>query len=241
VITDAIDDWDRGILSFDGLKALCGDEDVLVYHYDAEKEFTPGDVSRRTVSEVIDSVLENDLSGFPYYLRDNWQLCDKYDEIMRAHTVPSYFFDWFRFLPAFMRMPYPRIFIGPKGAITPLHVDVWDTHAWLSQLEGRKRWLLFPPEDRKYLYDYQVRCEKPDLAKFPLYEKASPLECTIGPGDTVFVPSRWAHWVQSLDPGVSLTYNYMGPGCLASCTTHTIKDVLARIGRRLRPGRLAEA
>ncbi len=241
VITDAIDDWDKEVLSFEGLKKLCGDEEVLIYHYDAEKEFTPGDVTRRSLRELIDSIREHDLSEFPYYMRDNWQLPDKYDELMQAHSVPEYFFDWYRLLPPFMRMPYPRIFIGPEGAITPLHVDVWGTHAWLSQLEGRKRWLMFDPADAGYLYDYEVRCEAPDLEKFPLYAKAQPLECTIGPGDTVFVPSNWAHWVQSLEPGVSLTYNYMGPGCFAPCLTNTMKDVAARISRRLRPRRLAEA
>ena len=82
-------------------------------------------------------------------------------------------------------------FVGPKGAMTPLHVDVWFTHAWLSQLEGRKRWLIFPPGDSQYLYDYQVRCENPDLERFPLYARARPLECTIGPGDTVRVKERF--------------------------------------------------
>ncbi len=234
VITDAIEDWKKDAFSFDGLKGLCGDEEVLIYHYDADKEFTPGDTRSRPLRELIDQVVANDLESFPYYMRDNWQLCDKYPELMEAHSVPAYFFDWFRLLPAFMRMPYPRIFVGPKGAMTPLHVDVWFTHAWLSQLEGRKRWLIFPPRDSQYLYDYQVRCENPDLERFPLYARARPLECTIGPGDTVFVPSRWSHWVESLDPAISLTYNYMGPGCFRSCLKNIVADFFARVSRRLR-------
>jgi ribosomal protein L16 Arg81 hydroxylase len=241
VITDAMDDWNEEVFSFDSLGALCGDEEVRVHHYDADREFTPDDVSRRSLRELIDSCLQEDFKSFPYYMRDNWQLCDKYPELMDAHSVPEYFFDWFRLLPPFMRMPYPRIFIGPRGAVTPLHVDVWDTHAWLSQLEGRKRWLMFPPEDNKYLYDCAVRCESPDLERYPLYAKTSPLESTIGPGDTIFVPSKWAHWVESLEPAISLTYNYMGPGCFKPCLTNTFLDLSARVSRRLHTRNLAEA
>jgi hypothetical protein len=142
---------------------------------------------------------------------------------MTAHRVPRYFFDWFKLVPPALRMPYPRIFIGPRGAITPLHVDVWGTHAWLSQLVGEKRWLLYPPEQEKYLYGYKVRVERPDLQRHPLFRNAKPLECTIRTGDTIFVPSRWSHWVESLQPGISLTYNYMGPGCFGVTLAQWLK------------------
>lgn len=241
VITDAMDNWNTSTIDFDGLTTLCGDEEVLVWRYDPDREFTPGDVKYCELREFIDNVRDADITTFPYYLRDNWQLCDKYSELMDAHSVPEYFFDWFRYLPAMFRMPYPRIFIGPKGAVTPLHIDVWNTHAWLSQIEGRKRWLMFSPDDAPNIYDCAVRCESPDLEKHPLYARARPLECIIEPGDTVYVPSGWAHWVESLAPGVSLTYNYMGPGCFGSCLKNTAIDVAGRASRRLRRSAPAEA
>ena len=92
VITDAIENWKKDVFSFDNLKALCGDEEVLIYHYDADKEFTPGDTRRRPLRELIDQVVANDLETFPYYRRDNWQLCHKYPQLMEAHSVPAYFF-----------------------------------------------------------------------------------------------------------------------------------------------------
>ena len=135
-------------------------------------------------------------------------------------------------MPAFLRLIYPRIFIGPKGALTPLHHDIWETHAWLAQLVGRKRWILFPREQRELLYSYKVRLDCPDFEQFPLLRNAKPVECTIGPGDTIFVPSGWAHQVTSLDATISITHNFMGPGCLWSSISHSIKDrVLHRIKR----------
>ncbi|MGI9305299.1 MAG: cupin-like domain-containing protein [Gammaproteobacteria bacterium] len=218
VITDAIDGWkDKPIWTFEHLRKSCGDTPVRIHHYDQEREFTDDGVSHVSLAEYIDGITSRDWKDYPYYLRDNWRLFHEHSALMSGHTVPKYFFDWFKLLPSFLRMPYPRIFLGPKGAVTPLHVDVWDTHAWLSQLQGRKRWVLFSPEQGKYLYDYKVRVESPDLDLFPLYAKVHPVEATIAPGDTIFVPSRWAHWVESLDPAISITYNFMGPGCLMPC------------------------
>ena len=90
-----------------------------------------------------------------------------------------------------MRLEYPTIFVGPKGAITPLHHDIWKTHSWLAQLVGRKHWILFSPDEKKFLYEYNVQPHNPDLEKFPLFRNTKPLECIIGPGDLIFVPSGW--------------------------------------------------
>jgi hypothetical protein len=55
------------------------------------------------------------------------------------------------------------------------------------------------------------------LERFPLFKKAKGVECTIGPGDLLIVPGNWLHWVISLDPTLSLTHNYMGPGNFWPC------------------------
>jgi ribosomal protein L16 Arg81 hydroxylase len=226
VITDAIEDWRaRSSWTFDYFRSRYGGTPVVVYRYHEEDEFTPDAVEHISLAEYIDRITSMDWHSYPCYLRDNWKLFYAHRDLMTDHHVPKYFFDWFKLLPAFMRLPYPRIFIGPKGAITPLHVDVWGTHAWLSQLVGRKQWILFSPDQRHLLHDYKVRVEKPDLERFPLFRQTKPVECTIGPGDTIFVPSGWAHWVVSLESGISLTYNYMGPGCFASCLSNALQTL----------------
>ena len=153
---------------------------------------------------------------------------------MQDYSVPKYFFDWFAFLPGFMRLIYPRIFIGPRGAITPLHLDIWGTHAWLAQLVGRKRWILFPKDQQSFLYNCRVQPQSPDLQRFPLFRNAKPVECTIGPGDLIFVPGGWAHEVTSLDATISITHNFMGPGCLTQSVTGSMKEmVFDRLKRKL--------
>src|SRR2546426_2235846 len=226
VITDAMEEWKaRSSWTFDYLRSRYGATPVVVHRYHREDEYTPEAVEHMTLAEYIDRITTNDWDSYPCYLRDNWKLFLMHKDLMSDHTVPKYFFDWFKLLPTFMRLPYPRIFMGPKGAITPLHADIWSTHAWLSQLVGRKRWILFSPDQRQFLHNYKVRVEQPDLERFPLFRQAKAVECTIGPGDTIFVPSRWAHWVISLEAGISLTYNYMGPGCFGSCLANAVQPL----------------
>jgi hypothetical protein len=224
VITDAIDSWSaRSLWTFDFFKSFYGDVETRVYRYDPATQFTAGAIRNVRLGDHIDNVQRYDWSAYPYYLRDDWRLIHEHAELRTHYEKLEYFFDWFQLFPEFMRMPYPRLFIGPRGAITPLHVDVWRTHAWLTQFVGRKRWILFPPDQEHLLYGCSVRVDEPDFAKHPLFRAAKPVEATVGPGDTIFVPTGWPHYVVSLDATLSLTGNYMGPGCFRSCLSNTFR------------------
>jgi hypothetical protein len=235
VITDAFEDWPaRNKWTFDYFRARYGHLSTTVYRYDPDNEFTPGDVARIRLGDYIDKAESQEWVEFPYYLRDDWRIIHDHPELRCDYTRLPYFFDWFGLLPPFMRMPYPRLFIGPKGARTPVHVDVWRTHAWLSQLVGRKRWVFFQPDQEKLLYGCKVRIDRPQLDLYPIYRHARPIEATIGPGDTIFAPSGWAHWVVSLEPSLSLTGNYMGPGCFRSCIPNIFQTfIVDRVHARI--------
>jgi len=233
VITGAIDGWRaRSAWTLDYFRSRYGDTSITVHRLDGV-HYRPDGTETMHLCSFIDAIETNDFETYPRYVRDDWRLFATHQELLRDYEVPKYFFDWFVFLPPFMRLIYPRIFIGPKGALTPLHMDIWRTHAWLAQLVGRKRWVLFPPDQEKLLYGYSVQPRKPDLKKFPLFANARPVECTIGPGDLIFVPSGWAHEVTSLDATVSITHNYMGPGCFQSSVTGSVKMTLDRVKMRL--------
>ena len=228
VITDAMDGWNaRSAWTFDFFKSRFGSDPVKTYRYQGDK-YRPDAAIQMQLADYIDAILTQDWDSFPYYIRDNWALLTAHPELAVDYRFPKYFFDWFTLLPGFLRLPYPRIFIGPKGALTPLHQDIWGTHAWLSQLVGRKRWILIPPDQANLLYDHRVQPDGPDFERFPLFRKATPIECTLRPGETIFVPSQWHHWVVSLDPTISLTSNYMGPGCFAPSLTNAIRELLLK-------------
>uniref|UniRef100_UPI00358F0BC7 HSPB1-associated protein 1 n=1 Tax=Myxine glutinosa TaxID=7769 RepID=UPI00358F0BC7 len=102
------------------------------------------------------------------------------------------------------------LWIGSDGAGTPCHQDTYGCNLVL-QIQGRKRWTLFPPEDAQFLYPTRLPYEEssvfsrvdvtqPDLAGFPCFCAAHPHVVTLNPGEVLFVPPKWWHDVECLDP-----------------------------------------
>nr|XP_040025984.1 HSPB1-associated protein 1 homolog isoform X2 [Gasterosteus aculeatus aculeatus] len=102
------------------------------------------------------------------------------------------------------------LWVGSARANTPCHLDSYGCNLVL-QVEGRKRWHLFPPEDTAHLYPTripyeessvfsQVHVVRPDLSRFPLFRGSRAHEVTLEPGQVLFVPRHWWHYVESLDP-----------------------------------------
>lgn len=116
----------------------------------------------------------------------------------------------FKPLDGILREPLPgeaSLFMGPKGAFSPLHFD--GGNVVIVQLLGTKRVILIRPEEFRYLYvDREkslsmVDVAVPDYNKFPLYRFAHPVEVIVPPGSALFVPVGWFHYVESLSPSFS--------------------------------------
>jgi tRNA wybutosine-synthesizing protein 5 len=65
----------------------------------------------------------------------------------------------------------------------------------LVQVSGTKRIILFPPSDVDFLYmkgdkSQVLEVDNPDLNKYPLFIKAKRYECTLQPGDAIFIPCK---------------------------------------------------
>ena len=103
---------------------------------------------------------------------------------------------------------YSAVYIGPEGSLSALHRDYWNTHGYLSQIQGRKRAILFSPKDSEFLYGGNVDPENPDFDRFPLFEQATPYECVIEPGDTLLTPANWWHHVRGLAKSITVSHNF---------------------------------
>ena len=107
-----------------------------------------------------------------------------------------------------------RLWLSSPGTRVPMHRDV--AHNIFIQLAGRKRFLLYPSAASPWLYSNpftsglpnysRIDPERPDYDTFPLSRAVRPLEVVLGPGDAIFLPSRWWHLVRSLE--VSLSVNF---------------------------------
>lgn len=115
-------------------------------------------------------------SSIPFYttpdvFRDDWM-----NAYYTAHTD-----DDFRF-----------VYMGAKGTFTPLHRDVYTSYSWSTNVVGRKRWWLFPPNQTQYLFMkhrkqsmYDVR--NVNTKDFPDFHLARPIVIEQEEGETIFV------------------------------------------------------
>lgn len=220
VLTDVTAEWPcRARWSLDFFAREHGDLEVSVDDGRKEK-------MRTTMREYIERFEEfardaeasaaRDPAGRPGvpvpYLR-TWNFEDDAPELSDGfpHDSP-YFRDFFQTLKPTWRPPFTWLFLGPRGAATRLHVDVWHTDAWLTMIRGSKKFVMFHPAHLPLIHDEAtgtyVDLHAPDLAKFPRFRDATPIEFTLEEGETVYIPRKWPHYAVALDHGVSLTVNF---------------------------------
>lgn len=110
--------------------------------------------------------------------------------------------DWRAFV-ADARAIDSTLWIGSAGAFTPAHYDSYGCN-WVAQLDGRKRWRLFAPSSAD-MPATRVPFEESTvwLAK-DVRQCAGGFETTLEPGDVLFVPHRYWHFVESLTDSVSV-------------------------------------
>jgi hypothetical protein len=103
---------------------------------------------------------------------------------------------------------------APDTISTLLHRDSGD--AFLGQIIGRKRLILFAPDETKFLYTYKsYNRDQPcwynawerDFETYPLARNATPLEFTLHPGELLVIPRGWFHTVKALDVTMSVGYH----------------------------------
>ncbi|HHH49968.1 MAG TPA: cupin-like domain-containing protein [Saprospiraceae bacterium] len=106
---------------------------------------------------------------------------------------------------------FPFMFFGGEGATVGLHYDIDLSHIFLNQLHGRKRVVLFAPDQSINIYHHPfsvasyIDVNNPDYDLFPALEKAVGYECIVNPGETLFMPSGYWHYIEYLDSGFSMS------------------------------------
>lgn len=105
---------------------------------------------------------------------------------------------------------YPGFFwYGPKGTITPLHHDL--TNNFMAQVKGRKLVRMVPPSYLPHIYNYRhcyssVDLGNIDYTKFPAMRNVRMIDVILEPGDLLFLPIGYWHYVRGLDISITMTF-----------------------------------
>ncbi|MCH9685782.1 MAG: cupin-like domain-containing protein [Deltaproteobacteria bacterium] len=111
------------------------------------------------------------------------------------------------------------LWIQPRGHRTGLH---WDSfNSLISVIRGRKRVLLFSPDQIERLYPCHVTGSRdfsrgswsrmdvfePDFEQFPAAREASYHEVFVEPGQSLLIPRHWWHAVENLGtPTIAVSF-----------------------------------
>lgn len=222
IVTDAMTGWQaREKWTFDFFRERYGNEQVIV----SDQLLRPDVVRKVNFGEYLKyctnpeaSALSAITGGRPLYLT-HFSPFSRHPELLADFSEPYFIENGYAGLTGPLRGWYfdnfSWVFVGPRGTISPLHIDLFGTHAWLAQIAGRKRVTLFSPEDAPFLYDGQFDPLNYDPERFPLLEKTKPMVTVLEPGEVIFIPAGWVHHVVSLEPSISLTFNFANTSNLA--------------------------
>ncbi|KAH9838186.1 Clavaminate synthase-like protein, partial [Teratosphaeria destructans] len=130
--------------------------------------------------------------------------------------------------------PLLNAWLGPRGTKTPLHTDPHQNV--LCQVVGYKYIRLYPPHESARLYPLGVddnglcmdntssidiaRVRRPPLGletevvgaaeeihtRYPLFADAEFVEGILAPGECLYIPLGWWHYVESLSTSFSVSF-----------------------------------
>lgn len=175
------------------------------YRYDARDGLR---TETMTFADFSRKAFQTGGEGRYYYMQDDVRV---FPPLMDVTRLPAEF-DGIAFTQK-------KLWVSGAESITSLHYDPIETLLW--QLQGSKRFVLFPPGVREY-YPYgwrtkssflsQVSIDEPDYQQHPLFRRAVRHEVEVHPGDVIYIPLGWWHEVHSLGRiNVSVNYRWFAP------------------------------
>jgi len=105
----------------------------------------------------------------------------------------------------------PFMFFGGEGSVTRNHIDIDMSHVFITQFQGIKRVWLFPWEQSDFMYKLPynfhslTQIKNPEYRKYPALLYLNGYEAIIRPGETLYIPSGWWHYIQYDTEGYSIS------------------------------------
>lgn len=204
VIEHLIDDWpaySRWNLSY--IKEIAGEKTVPLYddrpvsHKDGFNEAH----TKMKMSDYID-LLQSKPTNYRIFLYNLMK------EVPQLHND----FKWPEIGLRLVKQ-LPMLFFGGENAKVFMHFDIDYSNILHFHFHGKKRCILFAPNETKYLYKVpyslisreDIDFDNPDFQKFPKLKEVKGFVCELNHGETLYMPEGYWHYMKYVTPGFSMS------------------------------------
>lgn len=192
----------RSKWTLDYIQSVAGD--VLVPVYDSkrstDRKHQHAAAAKMPLREYFDLLRagENDLRLFFF------NLIAAVPEMRRDFAFPDLGLKLFKKLPV--------LFMGGKGAKVQMHFDIDLADILLCHFGAKKRVLLIPPEQTRFMYHvpfsfsalFDVDFGTPDFGKYPALRHLRPFYTELNHGDVLYMPPGYWHYITYDDISFSM-------------------------------------
>jgi len=188
--------------SIDYFKQVAGDKIVPLYNCVPSKDHKHQHAS--AVTMPLRDYLERLEQGKKDLRLFFYNILSGAPELTKDFSYPEIGLNFFKKLPV--------LFIAAKGTKVQMHFDIDYADIFLCHFGGKKRVVLFPPEQTKYMYHvpfsfsslFDVDFDTPDYKKYPAINYLQGEEVELNHGDILYIPPGYWHYIVYEEFGMSM-------------------------------------
>jgi len=107
----------------------------------------------------------------------------------------------------------PMLFFGGENSRVFMHYDIDYSNILHFHFHGKKRCVLFAPNQTPFLYKVphalisreDIDFDHPDFEKWPALKKAEGFVCELNHGEMLYMPEGYWHYMKYVTPGFSMS------------------------------------
>ena len=192
--------WEKW--SYDYFKEIAGNEMVDIYgrEEDSQNHAASPPVGRMTFGEYLD-LISSKPTELRLFLFNLIKLRPELkNDVLFNDVTGGKVLQW---------LPY--MFFGGEGSATRNHFDIDMSHVFISQFQGAKRIWLFPNDQSDLMYKLPynfhsiANLKSSSLEEYPGLKYLDGYEAVINPGETLYMPAGWWHYIQYETEGYSIS------------------------------------
>jgi lysine-specific demethylase 8 len=182
--------------------------DAVVPYVDNFKD-RGGELEYATIREVVDKLDSGTLkyAKFCGLMHEHPELCKDFQWDVNKTLLPERTF-----------LSSMQFFLGGAGTKTLTHCAI--SLNVFVQIYGQKRWVIYPPSvtpaihpvmDRAPYFRSSASFEEPDPLVDNRYGRYPGYECTLEPGDIMYNPPYYWHYVSNPTVSIGVSFKYQNP------------------------------